>query len=357
MPFFYHTFQMNQRNHIPPEIVRQLFIISIILAIAGLIFVKLLPYLTGILGAITLYIVLRSWMRTLSIKKKWPKPLAAGVLMLGSFITIIIPVGGTVMMLGNKIKKASENPDEVVKPIREYLDKVESDYNIDLSSNIDTEAITGWITEHLQGWIGTTVNTVMAILLMYFLLYFMLVNNHRFHEIICRYIPMNKENLKEIGSEVRGLVKANAIGIPLVGIAQGIVALIGFLIFGIEDPFFWFVILSITSMVPFVGTLSGMIPVFLLTLASGETFSAWAILIYGFVVVGMTDNITRLYMLKRLENVHPLITLIGVIVGVPLFGFIGLIFGPLLVSLFLIIVKIYRKQYGKESEKSVSSRL
>lgn len=348
---------MNQKKDISPEIIRQLFIIFIILAIAGLIFVKLLPYLTGLLGAITLYIVLEKWMRTLTTRKKWPKPLAAGILMFGSFVTIIIPVGGTIMMLGNKIKKTSENPDEVVKPIREYLDKIESNYNVDITSNIDAEAITSWITNHVQGWIGTTVNTVMAILLMYFLLYFMLVNSHRFREIICQYIPMNTADLEEIGSEIRGLVRANAIGIPLVGLAQGIVALIGFLIFGIEDPFFWFVILSISSMVPFVGTLSGMIPVFLLTLASGETFSAWAILIYGFVVVGMTDNITRLYMLKRLENVHPLVTLIGVIVGVPLFGFIGLIFGPLLVSLFLIIVKIYRKQYGKDKEAQVPSRL
>ncbi len=70
--------------------------------------------------------------------------------------------------------------------------------------------------------------------------------------------------------------------------------------------------------------------------------------IYGLVIVGSTDNIIRLYVLKRLDNVHPLITLIGVIVGVPLFGFIGLIFGPLLISLFLIVLRIYRKEYGKE---------
>src|SRR5690606_33642361 len=135
------------------------------------------------------------------------------------------------------------------------------------------------------------------------------------------------ENLDKIGSKTKAMVRANAIGIPLVGLAQGLVALIGFFIFGIEDPFFWFVILSLASMVPFVGTSLGMLPLFILTLSGGDTFAAWGILIYGFVVVGMTDNITRLYFLKRLENVHPLVTLIGVMVGVPLFGFIGLIFG------------------------------
>ena len=142
------------------------------------------------------------------------------------------------------------------------------------------------------------------------------------------------------------MVRSNAIGIPLVALAHGIIALIGFLIFGIPDPFFWFVIVTIGSMIPFVGTLLGILPVFILSLSTGDNFQAWGILIYGLVVVGSTDNIIRLYVLQKLDNVHPLITLIGVIVGVPLFGFIGLIFGPLLISLFLIVLRIYRNEYG-----------
>jgi predicted PurR-regulated permease PerM len=69
--------------------------------------------------------------------------------------------------------------------------------------------------------------------------------------------------------------------------------------------------------------------------------------------VGSTDNIIRLFILQKLDNVHPLITLIGVIVGIPLFGFIGLIFGPLLVSLSLIIVRIYKKEYASDRKESL----
>lgn len=148
------------------------------------------------------------------------------------------------------------------------------------------------------------------------------------------------------------MVRANALGIPLVAIAQGFVALIGFLIFGIENPFFWAVIVTIGSMIPFVGNLLGTIPVFILTLSNGNTFQAWGILLYGIIIVGATDNIIRLYVLKKLDNVHPLITLIGVIVGVPLFGFIGLIFGPLLVSLFIVIIRICKKKYGSIKTKT-----
>jgi predicted PurR-regulated permease PerM len=144
------------------------------------------------------------------------------------------------------------------------------------------------------------------------------------------------------------MVRSNALGIPLVAVAQGIIALIGFWIFGVDNPFFWFVITTIGSMIPFVGTLLGILPVFVIALSSGDNFQAYGILLYGFIVVGSTDNIIRLYVLKKLDNVHPLITLIGVIVGVPIFGFIGLIFGPLLISLFIAMVRIYRNEYGKE---------
>jgi len=85
--------------------------------------------------------------------------------------------------------------------------------------------------------------------------------------------------------------------------------------------------------------------------AQGDNWQAIAMLIYGFVVVGSTDNIIRLYILDRLAAVHPLITLFGVIVGVQLFGFIGLIFGPLLISLFLLILKIYKKEYGNAQDR------
>ena len=142
-------------------------------------------------------------------------------------------------------------------------------------------------------------------------------------------------------------MRSNAIGIPLVAIAQGFIALIGFWIFGIEDAFFWFVIVTVGSMIPFVGTLIGILPVFLIALSTGNSFQAWGILLYGFIVVGSTDNIIRLYVLKRLDDVHPLITLIGVIIGVPIFGFIGLIFGPLLISIFMALVRIYRKDFGQ----------
>ncbi|WP_405569410.1 AI-2E family transporter [Winogradskyella sp. Asnod2-B02-A] len=337
-------------TQIPPKIIRQVFVLLLILLIGSLIFREMLPYLSGVLGAITFYILLRKLMKRLVNQYHWKPTIAALVLMLASFVVVMIPLSGFGIMLGNKISETAQNSEKVIDAFKTQVGQLKFKTGIDFNSQIDTESITTWLSESIQSMAGNTFNLFIAIGLMYFMLYFMLTNRKELRQTLCHYIPMNNDNINEIGKEVQSMVKSNAIGIPLVALAQGIIALIGFVIFGIEDPLFWFVIVTIGSMIPFVGTLVGIIPVFILTLSTGNTFEAWGILIYGFVVVGSTDNIIRLYVLRKIDNVHPLITLIGVIVGVPLFGFIGLIFGPLLVSIFMALIKIYKDEYGKPEE-------
>ncbi|WP_100614380.1 AI-2E family transporter [Confluentibacter citreus] len=331
-------------NIISPKIVQQIFTLLLILLLGALIFREMIPYLSGVLGAITIYVLLRNFMAKL-VNKGWRPDLAAAFLMFLSFITILVPVAGAILMLSNKLDKASDNAKEVFKVIKIRLEDWENYLGFQFTDNMDASGISSKLTENVSMIAGSAFNTFIAISIMYFLLFYMFTNRKLFRETLIEYIPISKENLKLLGEEVQEMVRSNALGIPLVAIAQGFVALIGFLIFGIESPFFWAVVVTIGSMIPFVGNFLGTIPVFILTLSSGDTAQAWGVLIYGIVIVGTTDNIIRLYVLRRLDNVHPLITLIGVIIGLPLFGFIGLIFGPLLISLFLSIVRIYRKEY------------
>lgn len=314
----------------------------------GLIFKELLPYFSGVLGAITLYVLMRGWMVKL-VKKGWNTSLAAGFLCVFSFVGILVPISGVLLLLGNKISDAVRNSEKVVSAIKDQLSSWEVTFNFDFSSKIDVGAISNWLSNNLQDFAGGTFDVFISIGLMYFILYYLFTNQSREKNGFEGFIPINQENLHIIWDEIKDMVRSNALGIPLVAIAQGLVALIGFFLFGVQDPLFWFVIVTVGSMIPFVGTLLGILPVFILEFSTGNTFTAWGILIYGLVVVGATDNLIRLFVMKKLDNVHPLITLIGVIVGVPLFGFIGLIFGPLLISLFLVILNIYRKEYSEKN--------
>ncbi|WP_035336673.1 AI-2E family transporter [Dokdonia sp. PRO95] len=331
-----------------PNLLRQFFIIFLIILFGWLIFKEMATYLSGILGAITLFVLLRKWQEYLVKKRKWNSSVSACVLMAGSFLVILVPIAGLVLMLTSKISKAVENSGKVINIVKSEMADIESRFGLDIASSIDTSSVTDWISSNLQGLAGGTFNVFIAIGLMYFMLYYMLTNRRTFRESMLEYIPLSEKNLKLIGKDSQELVKSNAIGIPLVALLQGLVALIGFLILGVEDPFFWFAIVTVGSMIPFVGTALGIVPVCIILYAAGDIWQAIVMIIYGTVVVGSTDNLFRLVIQKRLADVHPLITIIGVIVGVPLFGFIGLIFGPIVVSIFLLIVKIYKQEYGKE---------
>lgn len=255
-------------------------------------------------------------------------------------------------MLSAEIGNLADKSEQVTKALKQQVFQLEKYVDYDISSTIDPKQASGWLTENLQGFASSTFNVFISLGLLLFILYYMLKSPKELKDSLMLYIPLSRKTLIILGEEIENVVKSNAIAIPLVALAQGIIALIGFLIFGIDNPLFWFVIVTVGSMIPFIGTFIGIFPVFILSMANGNEFQAWGILLYGILVVGMTDNFIRLYVLKKLDSTHPLITLIGVIVGIPLFGFVGLIFGPLIISLFLIIIKIYRQQYGiKHSRK------
>lgn len=338
---------MKRMNH---KIIRQLIILLLIIFLGGLIIKYMLPYISGVLGALTLYVILRKWMIKL-INKGIKKSRAALLLIFAATIGIFIPLSGAVLMLSSELGNLADKSEEVTKALKEQIFQLEKYIQYDVSSTIDPKQASGWLTENLQGFASGTFNMIISLGILLFILYYMLISPKQLKESLLEYLPLSNKTLVILGKEIDSVVRSNAIAIPLVALAQGIIALIGFFIFGIENPLFWFVIVTIGSMIPFIGTFIGIFPVFVLSIASGNDFQAWGVLLYGILVVGLTDNVIRLFVLKKLDSIHPLITLIGVLIGIPLFGFVGLIFGPLIISLFLIIVKIYKQQYGIQTSR------
>ena len=115
-------------------------------------------------------------------------------------------------------------------------------------------------------------------------------------------MPLNEKKLNIIGRESNDLVKSNTIGIPLVALLQGVVALVGYFIFGVENPFFWFFITTIGSMIPIVGTAIGILPVCILLFSQGHTSAAIGILIYGLAVLGLQTNYLGLLSKNALQT-------------------------------------------------------
>ena len=325
--------------------LRQVFFIIVILLMGIVLFLELSSFLPSLLGAITIYILLHKWMLWLTEKKKWRKGWTALLLMLFSFIVILLPVGLLADMLSSKVTYAIQHSDELVEALKKVVANIEQKFDITLASEKNINQLGGAIAQSLPKILGATFNTLTIILFMYFILYFMLVNSRKMEDALYEYIPLKDENVSKLGKEVHTMVMSNAIGIPLIAFAQGLVGLVGYLIIGVKEPFFWFGVTCIAAMLPVVGAALAYIPLAIIFFANNQTGQGIAMLIFGFGIIGTVDNILRFTLLKRLGDVHPLTTVFGVIIGLSLFGFIGLIFGPLLISLFMLLLKIYSSEF------------
>jgi predicted PurR-regulated permease PerM len=332
-------------NVIDQNRIRQFFFIILLLLIGILLFLELYSFLPALLGAITLYILMHRWMLYLTEKKKWRKGITAILLMLASIIVILLPVGLLANMLTSKISFAIQHSAELVDALKKVVHTIEHRFDITITSEANINKIGEAISQSLPQILGATFNTVTIIFFMYFILYFMLVNGRKMEDALYEYIPLRDENVSKLGKEVNMMVVSNAIGIPVIALAQGIVALIGYLILGVNEPFFWFAVTCIAAMIPVVGAALAYVPLAIIFFAKDHTWQGVAMLIYGFGIIGTIDNVLRFSLLKKIGNVHPLTTVFGVIIGLNLFGFIGLIFGPLLISLFMLLLKIYSNEF------------
>ena len=325
--------------------VRQVSFIIVILLLGLLLFLELYSFLPALLGAITIYILLHKWMFYLTEKKKWRKGWTALLLMLFSFIVILLPVGMLVNMLSSKVSYAVQHSDELVEALKKVVANLETRFDVTLTSKENINKLGSTITQSLPGILGATFNTLTTIFFMYFILYFMLVNGRYMENALYEHVPLSNTNVDRLGKEIHMMVVSNAIGIPLIAFAQGLVGLAGYLIIGVNEPFFWFGVTCIAGMLPVVGAALAYIPLAIILFANDQTGKGIAILILVFCIIGTIDNVLRFSLLKKLGNVHPLTTVFGVIIGLNVFGFIGLIFGPLLISLFMLLLKIYSSEF------------
>lgn len=325
--------------------VRQVFFIILLVGIGLVLFLELFSFLPALLGAITLYILMRRWMFYLCYTKNWKKGWAALLLMLLSMIVILLPVIVLINMLSSKVTFAIEHSNELVDALKKLASDIEQRFNVDLISNENINKLGATITNGVPKLLNATFNTLTTIVFMYFILYFMLVNGRRMEITLYEHIPLQDENVDKLGKEVNSMVVSNAIGIPLIAFLQGVVGLIGYLIIGVKEPWFWFVVTCITAMLPVVGAALAYVPLIIIFFANNKIPQGIFMVIWGFGIIGLVDNVFRFTLAKKIGNVHPLITIFGVIVGLKIFGFIGLIFGPLLISLFILLIRIYSNEF------------
>ncbi|MDH6305765.1 putative PurR-regulated permease PerM [Parabacteroides sp. PF5-5] len=317
-----------------------------ILLLSGIILAReFTPFLGGILGAFTIYVLVRKQLFFLTEKKKWNKSLAALVLLLETILCFLIPLTLAVWLFITEIQGVNLDITSVVSQIEQLIDliKEKTSYNIlDKSNVLSVVSLLPKLGQMLMSGIsGFIINIVMLLLV----LYFMLVSSRSMEKYVFEILPFSDSNKGVVLREVNTLVKANALGVPLLAIIQGIIAFIGYLIFGAPSPIVFAFLTCFATIVPLLGTGLVWFPLALYLAITGDWVNALGLVAYSLIILTNIDNLVRFLLQKKLADTHPLITIFGVIIGLSLFGFMGVIFGPILLASFILCFNIFKTEY------------
>lgn len=324
---------------------RKYSLIAIILIIGVVLFYESAPFLGGLLGAMTIYTLLREQMRFLTEEKKLRKSLAATILLIESFLLFLIPLSLVVILLIEKVGNLNFNPQSLIDPIENLITLIREKTGYNLFEIENISSLVSLIPKVGQFLMNGITSFLINIFVLMFVLYFMLISREQMEKYIYEILPFNKENKKEVLHEIIMIVRSNAIGIPLLAVIQGGVAVIGYYIFDAPSPMLLGILTAFSTIIPVIGTAMVWLPVVIIMGFSGNWTNAIGLLFYSALIITQIDNFIRFILQKKMADTHPLVTIFGVVIGLSLFGFMGVIFGPLILSLFILCFNIFKKEY------------
>lgn len=329
---------------------RNIYILLIIIFLGIFIALGLAGILSALLGATIIYVLLRPLNLYLQENRKWNKNASTAVLLFLSFACLIAPLFFLVKMIANRVIYYLNTP-EITQEILKNIDKFATEQlnEPDLIAEI-VETLKSASAEIFSSVVNGAANTFIQVIVMYFILYFTMKHFRQFEKGLIRHMPFNKLNAVKIGSELRNMTYSNILGQGLIAMIQGTLLAIGFLIFGFPEAVFWGVIGTFLSMIPMFGAPLIFVPAGLIAISNGSTLQGLGIIIYGYLIVTTIDNFIRMALGRKIANTHPIITIIGVVIGIPIFGILGILFGPLMLSLFIILVNIYNTNRSEIAE-------
>ncbi len=198
----------------------------------------------------------------------------------------------------------------------------------EIISFIATNIITG-----LSNLVSKIPSLFIASFIFFISLFYFLRDGERFTNWLETTLPIPRRKKMQIINHIRQNVDAFVHVTLLIGIIQAIIAGVGFLIFGLEYPFLAGAVAGLLSLFPIVGPYFLYGPVGAYLIFSGNATAGIGILAYGFVLGSILDYAARPLLLGRKANIHPLIIFIGVFGGLSMLGLIGVIIGPIILSI------------------------
>ena len=340
-------------NIYTPQQQRILLITSLII-IGGFIIFGLSGYISAFLGQGFYMLSFGPGLRPWPSNDNWNRTLVTTLLIIFSVVVIIMPFLTLSLLLIDRIQYYSQHTEDILNLARKAEEltgyKITSQQNIQRCSGRAAPMPVGYCLR----WPGEHWILSLLLGLMLFTLYFMFVQQESFQKGLHKYLPFKRDTQKELGESLKNNVNANVSGQAMVSLVQGVLTGVTLWIFGVPDALFWGTVGFFLAFIPVLGTPLVWGPAGLIQLSQGNTSQGIGILVVGVVVIINIDNLLRIMLAKRMGDIHPLVTLAGIVLGVPIFGILGLVIGPLLLSYFIVLIQVFERE--NRQEKGVKER-
>ena len=335
------------------KIIERYFFFGLLFATLVFTFFIFRPFwivlVLGISFSIVLYPVYE-WL----VSKRLPAALSSALAVILFTLIVCGPILGIGVLVFNQ-------SDEVYKFVvdgnhaKPLLDKLDSSINAYLPEGVTIDVhqrvsdFISYVSKNIANIFSTTISAFFSFVLMLLIMFYFLKDGARWRQAIIVLSPLADSDDEKIINRLKQAVHGVIAGNLLIAIVQGILMGIGLGIFNVPNGALWGVVAAVMSLLPTFGTAFVSVPAIIYLVTIGNTASAVGLLIWAFVVVGLVDNFLNPVVIGGKTNVPPLLVLFSVLGGISVLGPVGVLVGPLSVSLLYTLISIYRNEYKQIS--------
>lgn len=320
----------------------------------------LAPFSAAILWAAIVALALHPLYRRLLVSLRGKESTAA---MLMTLITLFIVIGPALTLLGLLMKQTVDLYQWVAEGVQsgavmDFWNRWSSMITREISSlpflaDLDIKGtlikslgqLSSGLTSQVGGLLRDTLFLVIHLFIMIFALFFFFRNGERYYQTIVDLVPFSKEQKRSIAQKLHDTFTAVINGVFLIALGQGIMTGIGFAVFSVPFPVFWGFLATLMAILPVGGAALIWIPGVFYLLVTEESLKAIMLAVWGTLLVSLPDNFLKPMLIGKKANIPIFFLFLGILGGLRVYGFLGILFGPLIVTLLTAFIQIYREEF------------
>lgn len=328
--------------------VQLTFFLILFGAIGILAFFVFLPFMAVLVTAIIFAVVMEPLYNKVLTKVRDHKSIAAGIVV---GVISIVGIGFLSIVLTNVFGESKDLYSRITTGQGDYLtvithaietpiQKIIPNFSLDL--RLYADGAINFVKTYAGKVVSTTASTIFYLFLGIFAFFFFLRDGKEFREQLVSISPLSDEIDVYILNKMKDAINAVVKGTLFIALLQGLLVGIGLAIFGVPNPTLWGGLAVICAIIPGVGTAIVAVPAIIFLVLQATTSTAIGLAIWQLVLVGLIDNMLAPYLYGKGSNVHHVLILFSVLGGLAFFGPIGFLFGPLVITLLFVLLRVYR---------------